>query len=192
MNHGWLVRMLEQRVEDRAFIGLIRKWLKAGVLEAGEENPLMPDAGTPQGGVISPVLANIYLHFVLDRWIENVVKANSKGEVIFMRYADDIIVCFERQDDAQRYMHNLGGRLAKFSLRLAEEKTGLVKFNRWESDSREIYVPRLRLLLGADDTQPQAQDGEAADEQEEIPGCASQDERVDKRGEELAAEDGPQ
>lgn len=135
VDHDWLVRMLEQRVEDQAFIGLIRKWLKAGVLEPGEEDPLVPDAGTPQGGVISPVLANIYLHFVLDRWIENVVKENSKGEVIFMRYADDIIVCFERQDDAQRYLHNLEGRLAKFSLRLAEEKTGLVKFNRWESDS---------------------------------------------------------
>jgi group II intron reverse transcriptase/maturase len=148
VDHGWLVRMLEQRVDDRAFIGLICKWLKAGVLEPGEESPLMPDAGTPQGGVISPVLANIYLHFVLDRWIEGVVEENSKGEVIFMRYADDIIVCFERKDDAERYLHNLGGRLAKFSLRLAEDaeqvavatprhsqKTGLVKFNRWESDS---------------------------------------------------------
>ena len=135
VDHDWLVRMLEQRVDDRAFTGLIRKWLKAGVLEPGEDDPLEPDAGTPQGGVISPVLANIYLHYVLDRWIENVVRENSKGEVIFMRYADDIIVCFERRDDAERYLHNLEGRLAKFSLRLAEEKTGLVKFNRWEPDS---------------------------------------------------------
>jgi len=135
VDHDWLVRMLEQRVDDRAFVGLIRKWLKAGVLEPGEENPLMPEAGTPQGGVISPVLANIYLHYVLDLWIENVVGEKSRGEVIFMRYADDIIVCFERQDDAQRYLHNLEGRLAKFSLRLSGEKTGLVKFNRWESDS---------------------------------------------------------
>ena len=135
VDHDWLVRMLEQRVEDRAFIGLVRKWLKAGVLEPGADDPLMPDAGTPQGGVISPVLANIYLHYVLDRWVEGAVRENSRGEVIFMRYADDIIVCFERQDDAERYLHNLGGRLAKFSLRLAEEKSGLVKFNRWESDS---------------------------------------------------------
>lgn len=135
VDHDWLVRMLEQRVDDRAFIGLIRKWLKAGVLEPGEDNPLEPVAGTPQGGVISPVLANIYLHYVLDLWIENVVRKNCGGKVIFMRYADDIIVCFEHKRDAERYLHDLEGRLAKFSLRLAEEKTGLVKFNRWESDS---------------------------------------------------------
>jgi RNA-directed DNA polymerase len=135
VDHDWLVRMLEQRVDDRAFTGLIRKWLKAGVLEPGEEDPLEPDAGTPQGGVISPVLANIYLHYVLDRWVEGTVREESGGEVLFMRYADDIIVCFEHKRDADRYLQNLPGRLAKFSLRLAEEKTGLVKFNRWESDS---------------------------------------------------------
>jgi RNA-directed DNA polymerase len=105
------------------------------VLEPGEEDLLEPDAGTPQGGVISPVLANIYLHYVLDRWVEGTVRENSGGEVQFMRYADDIIVCFEHKRDADRYLHNLPARLAKFSLRVAEEKTGLVKFNRWESDS---------------------------------------------------------
>ncbi len=134
VDHDWLERMLEQRVNDRAFIGLIRKWLKAGVLEPGAIDPLDPEAGTPQGGIISPVLANIYLHYVLDIWIERVVRKECRGKVIFMRYADDIIVGFENQREAENYLSNLKGRLAKFSLRLAEEKSALVKFNRWEAD----------------------------------------------------------
>lgn len=135
VDHDWLERMLEQRIDDRAFIGLIRKWLKAGVLEPCVEQVLMPEAGTPQGGVISPILANIYLHFVLDLWIEKVVrKKKCRGQVIFMRYADDIIVGFEYRHDAEAYLRELKERLAKFSLSLAEEKSALVKFNRWESD----------------------------------------------------------
>ena len=82
--------MLEQRIRDRAFIGLIVKWLKAGVLEPGNERPDRPESGTPQGGLVSPILANIYLHYVLDLWIERVVSKKSQGKVIFMRYADDI------------------------------------------------------------------------------------------------------
>ena len=117
--------MLEQRVNDRAFIGLIRKWLKAGVLEPGEEDPMQPAEGTPQGGIISPILANIYLHYVLDLWIERVVSEECRGKVIFMRYADDIIVGFEYQWEAENYLGKLKGRLAKFSLRLAEEKSAL-------------------------------------------------------------------
>ena len=113
--------MLEQRINDRAFVGLIVKWLKAGVLEPGEEKPDRPESGTPQGGVISPILANIYLHYVLDLWIEKVVKKRSRGEVIFMRYADDLIVGFEYQGDANSYLQNLKARLAKFSLRVAED-----------------------------------------------------------------------
>ena len=134
VNHDWLVRMLEQRINDRAFIGLVVKWLKAGVLEPGEDHPERPDSGTPQGGIISPVLANVYLHYVLDLWIERVVSKESQGEVIFMRYADDLIVGFEYKRDADNYLQSLKSRLAKFSLRLAEEKTALVKFNRWEPD----------------------------------------------------------
>lgn len=134
VNHDWLVSMLEQRINDRAFVGLIVKWLKAGVLEPGESHPEKPDAGTPQGGIISPILANMYLHYVLDLWIERVVRKESRGEVIFMRYADDIIVGFEYKSDADRYLSELRVRLAKFSLRLAEEKSALVKFNRWEPD----------------------------------------------------------
>lgn len=134
VNHGWMVRMLEQRIHDRAFVGLIVKWLKAGVLEPGEDHPEKPEAGTPQGGIISPILANIYLHYALDLWIERVVRKRSRGEVIFMRYADDIIVGLEYKGDADNYLHQLRARLAKFSLRLSEEKSALVKFNRWEPD----------------------------------------------------------
>jgi len=132
VDHDWLIRMLEQRIDDRAFIGLIRKWLKAGVLDAQANQMVNPEVGTPQGGIISPILANVYLHYVLDLWIEKRVMHESEGEVIFMRYADDLIVGFEKQSDAERYLSELPKRLAKFNLRLAEDKSSLVKFNRWE------------------------------------------------------------
>ena len=135
MDHDWLCDMLEQRIDDQALLGLIRKWLKAGVLEPGANQIEEPETGTPQGGIVSPILANIYLHYVLDLWIGKRVSRQSAGRVIFMRYADDLIVGFEKQRDAGRYLEALSGRLAKFNLRLAEEKSGLVKFNRWEPRS---------------------------------------------------------
>jgi group II intron reverse transcriptase/maturase len=134
INHDWLVKMLEERIADRGLIRIIRKWLKAGVME--ELNHWSPSTeGTPQGAVISPLLGNIYLHFVQDLWIKKVVAKESKGHVLFRRYADDSIVCFERRDDAEAYLRELPGRLAKFGLELAEEKSALVKFNRWEPES---------------------------------------------------------
>lgn len=134
INHDWLVEMLEQRIADRGLIRIIRKWLKAGVME--ELNQWSPSTeGTPQGGVISPLLGNIYLHFVQDLWIKKVVARQSKGSVLFRRYADDSIVCFERRDDAEAYLRELPARLAKFGLQLADEKSALVKFNRWEGES---------------------------------------------------------
>jgi group II intron reverse transcriptase/maturase len=134
LNHDWLVEMLEHRIADRGLIRIIRKWLKAGVME--ELNQWSPSTeGTPQGGIISPLLGNIYLHFVQDLWIKKVVARQSKGSVLFRRYADDSIVCFERKDDAETYLRALPARLAKFGLQLADEKSALVKFNRWEGDS---------------------------------------------------------
>ena len=133
IDHGWLLRMLETRVADRGLIRLIRKWLRAGVMEEGWWTP--SQEGTPQGGIISPLLANIYLHFVLDLWIGKVVAKRSRGSVLFRRYADDSVVCFERRDDAEAYLAALPGRLEKFGLSLAEEKSALVKFNRWEPES---------------------------------------------------------
>ena len=134
INHDWLVRMLEQRITDRSLIRIIRKWLKAGVME--ELHHWSPSTeGTPQGGIISPLLGNIYLHFVQDLWIKKVVAKQSQGSVMFRRYADDSIVCFERKDDAEAYLRELPARLAKFGLELADEKSALVKFNRWEAKS---------------------------------------------------------
>jgi len=134
INHDWLIKMLEHRIADRSLIRIIRKWLKAGVIE--ELRQWSPSyEGTPQGGIISPLLGNIYLHFVQDLWIKKDVAKKSKGSVLFRRYADDSIVCFERKDDAEAYLRALPERLAKFGLQLADEKSALVKFNRWEGES---------------------------------------------------------
>ena len=133
IDHGWMVKMLEERIADRSLIRIIVKWLKAGVLET-DGSVVHPATGTPQGGVISPILANIYLHYVQDQWIKKVVSKRSKGQVLFRRYADDSVVCFERSEDAQAYLRELPKRLEKFGLQIAEEKSSLVKFNRWEPD----------------------------------------------------------
>ena len=128
VDHHWLVKMLEERIADGPLVRLIVKWLKAGVME--ENQVAHPATGTPQGGVISPILANIYLHYVLDHWIKKVVTKHCKGRVLLRRYADDSVVCFERKDDAQAYLHALPKRLAKFGLSLATEKSALVRFDR--------------------------------------------------------------
>lgn len=133
IDHGWMVRMLKERVADGKLIRLIVKWLKAGVLEEDGQT-VHPATGTPQGGVISPVLANIYLHFVQDLWIERVVRRRGKGRVLFRRYADDSVVCFEREEDARAYLGALPRRLTKFGLRIAEEKSSLVRFDRRNPD----------------------------------------------------------
>jgi group II intron reverse transcriptase/maturase len=96
----WLERMLEQRIKDRAFLNLIRKWLRAGILEE-DGKVIHPQSGTPQGGVISPVLANIYLHYVLDLWFMRVVRPRQRGRCLLIRYADDFVVCFEYRHEAE-------------------------------------------------------------------------------------------
>ncbi|MEZ5328688.1 MAG: reverse transcriptase domain-containing protein [Verrucomicrobiales bacterium] len=149
------------------------------MLEPGEEHPKRPDSGTPQGGIISPVLANIYLHYVLDLWIERVISKESRGKVIFMRYADDVIVGFEYKSDADNYLQNLPARLAKFSLSLAEEdSTGKVQ-SLGTRRQREVHLSGLRLLLGADEEESESQDDQASDEQEEVPSSAYCDEELD-------------
>jgi RNA-directed DNA polymerase len=127
IDHDWLLRMLEQRIDDSAMIGLIRKWLKAGVLEDGG-NVIHPVTGTPQGGVISPILANIYLHYVLDLWFEKLVDKHSAGKVFFVRYADDFVCLFKQKRDAENFYSWLPERMAKFNLELASDKTQIVSF----------------------------------------------------------------
>jgi group II intron reverse transcriptase/maturase len=131
ISHAWMLRMLEERVDDRAFLRLIAKWLRAGVLEE-DGKVVHPATGTPQGGIVSPVLANIYLHYALDLWFERVVKVKTAGQAMMMRYADDFVAAFERQEDAERFHVALGERLRKFDLKLSAGKTCVVRFDRTE------------------------------------------------------------
>jgi len=123
----WLERMLEQRIADGAFLNLIRKWLRAGILEE-DGRVIHPQTGTPQGGVVSPVLANIYLHYVLDLWFERVVRPRQRGRCWIIRYADDFVVCFEYRHEAEAFEQALKARLAKFGLEVATDKTKTLRF----------------------------------------------------------------
>jgi len=139
VDHDWLERMLCQRVDDQAFIRLIRKWLKAGILEeAGQV--IHPATGTPQGGIISPVLANIYLHYVLDLWVEKTVSKGLKGAHVYMRYADDFIVGFEYGGEAERFFEELPDRLSKFGLSMAMEKSGILRFSRCDVKGSKCFT----------------------------------------------------
>jgi group II intron reverse transcriptase/maturase len=126
VDHGKLRELLRKRVNDGVVMRLIGKWLNAGVLEEGRL--YRPEAGTPQGGVISPLLSNVYLHEVLDVWFEDVVLPRLHGRAFMVRYADDAVLVFQREDDAQRVMAVLGERFAKYGLTLHPEKTRLTKF----------------------------------------------------------------
>lgn len=128
LDHGHLQQILRQRVRDGVLLRLIGKWLNAGVLAEGELS--RPESGSPQGGVISPLLANIFLHEVLDEWFERVVKPRLKGQASLIRYADDFVIVFSRKDDAHRVMGVLPKRFGKYGLTLHPEKTRLVRFRR--------------------------------------------------------------
>lgn len=138
INHEWMVKMLEQRIDDRAFIQLITKWLKAGVMEE-DGKVIHPVTGTPQGGIISPVLANIYLHYVLDKWFQVVIKLRSKGEAYICRFADDFVCAFRYKEDAERFYQALPKRMAKFGLELAEEKTKIISFSRFRKHEKTYF-----------------------------------------------------
>ena len=125
----WMEQMLAQRISDGAILSLIAKWLRAGVLEE-DGKVLHPQTGTPQGGIISPVLANIYLHYVLDLWFEHVIKPQYQGRCRMFRFADDLVACFERRHEAEAYEQALTARLAKFGLEVAPDKTKTLRFGR--------------------------------------------------------------
>jgi len=130
MDHQWLMRMLEQRIDDKAFLNLIKQWLKARI-RMPDGTVEKPVSGSPQGGVISPVLANIYLHYVLDIWFEERIKPQLKGRAMLIRYADDFVVAFQYRDEARRFYRALPERLEKFNLKVAPEKTHLKRFSRF-------------------------------------------------------------
>ena len=129
LSHEWMLRFVEHRVGDQRLISLIRRWLKAGVLEKGEVH--LSEEGTPQGGSISVLLSNLYLHYVLDLWFERVVKPRLRGEACMVRYIDDFVLCFQYRADALRAQEALAKRLRRFSLSLEPTKTKLVEFGRY-------------------------------------------------------------
>lgn len=129
LSHEWMLRFVEHRVGDQRLISLIRRWLKAGVLENGEVHA--SEEGTPQGGSISVLLSNVYLHYVLDLWFERVVKPRLRGEACMVRYIDDFVLCFQYRADALRVQEALAKRLRRFSLTLEPTKTKLVEFGRY-------------------------------------------------------------
>lgn len=129
VNHEQLIELLQQRIKDPRMLWLIERFLRAGVMIEGRRYDT--DEGVPQGSVLSPLLANVYLHYVLDQWFERDVKPRLRGEAHIIRYADDFICAFEREDDARRFQDVLRKRLARFSLELAEDKTKLLRFGRF-------------------------------------------------------------
>jgi group II intron reverse transcriptase/maturase len=132
IDHDWMVRMLEERIDDGARLRLVQKWLKAGGLDT-DGQVLHPVTGTPQGGTVSPILANVFLHYVLDLWFEKVVKQHCRGEACRIRYAEDFVCAFAVQADAERFYQVLGQRLEKFGLTLSAAKTRLIPFNRYRA-----------------------------------------------------------
>jgi RNA-directed DNA polymerase len=134
LDHGWLGQFVEHRVGDQRVVRLIQKWLNAGVLEAGERT--RSEVGTVQGGSISPLLANLYLHYVFDLWAQRWRKTRARGDVILVRFADDFIAGFEHREEAESFLAELRERFAQFGLTLHPDKTRLIEFGRFAAASR--------------------------------------------------------
>src|SRR5499433_3881062 len=134
LSHDWLLKFVQHRVADRRILRLIQKWLKAGVMEEGEWKDT--EMGTPQGSVASPLLANIYLHYVFDLWVDAWRRKCAQGDVIVVRYADDTVLGFQYQTDADRFLQEFGERLGKFGLELHPEKTRRIEFGRYAETNR--------------------------------------------------------
>lgn len=150
VSQEWLVRFIEHRVGDQRIIRLVHKWLKAGVLEDGELS--VSEAGTPQGSVASPLFANVYLHYVFDLWANRWRRREAKGNVIILRYADDVVVGFEHETDARRFWDAMRLRLEEFSLALHPDKTRLLEFGRYAAvnrQSRGLGRPETFTFLGS-------------------------------------------
>jgi RNA-directed DNA polymerase len=149
MNHEWAMKFIEHRVADRRILRLIQKWLKAGVSEDGQWSETK--LGTPQGAVVSPLLANVYLHHVFDLWVEAWRKKMAKGDVIVVRYADDLVLGFQYRTEAERFLREFRERLAKFGLELHADKTRLIEFGRFAARDRKQRgegKPETFMFLG--------------------------------------------
>ena len=135
VNHEWLVKFLELTIQDPKFIQYIVRFLKSGIMENMQHYE--SDKGTPQGGLISPILANVYLHYVIDLWFELYIKIKCKGGAYIIRYADDFVCCFEKEEEARMFYAELKDRLRKFDLELAEDKSRIIPFG--NNDSKEKF-----------------------------------------------------
>jgi group II intron reverse transcriptase/maturase len=135
LDHGWLIKFIEHRIGDRRVVRLIQKWLRAGVLEDGKRT--RSEMGTVQGGSISPLLANVYLHYVFDLWVQQWRQKRARGDVVVVRFADDFVVGFEHRHEAESFMTELRQRFARFGLELHPDKTRLIEFGRHAAKNRE-------------------------------------------------------
>jgi len=135
IDHGWLRKFLEHRIADRRILGLIQQWLRAGVTEGGQWTKT--EVGTPQGAVASPLLANVFLHYVFDLWVQQWRTKSATGDLIVVRYADDFVVGFQHRGDAERFLRELGERFEKFGLSLHPDKTRLIEFGRFAAANRQ-------------------------------------------------------
>src|SRR6267378_3970640 len=149
LSHEWLLRMLTERVDDQAILRLIKKWLKAGVLDT-DGKVLRPEGGTPQGGIISPLLANVYLHYALDLWFERVFQRSCRGGAFLHRYADDFVCGFGQEEEAQRFYSELEERLRKFGLELAKDKTRVIPFSRYRRGETSFDFLGFEFRWGTD------------------------------------------
>ena len=134
LDQGWLEKFLEHRIADKRVLRLIQKWLRAGVIEDGEWSESLE--GTAQGASVSPLLSNVYLHYVFDLWADQWRRRHARGDVILTRFADDYVAGFEHREDAERFLADLRDRFAKFGLELHPEKTRLIEFGRYAAENR--------------------------------------------------------
>ena len=135
IDHEWLMKFVEHRIADQRVLRHIKKWLNAGVMEDGKRT--QAEKGTPQGGSVSPLLANVYLHYVFDLWVHQWRKRHARGEVIIVRFADDFTVGFQYREDAERFLEELRERFQRFHLELHPEKTRLMEFGRYAAENRK-------------------------------------------------------
>ena len=149
LEQSWLLRFLEHRIADKRVLRLIQKWLASGVIEDGEWSAT--EAGTAQGASVSPLLSNVYLHYVFDLWADQWRRRNARGDVVLVRFADDYVAGFERREDAEQFLVDLRERFAKFALGLHPEKTRMIEFGRFAAPNRARRgerKPETFTLLG--------------------------------------------
>jgi group II intron reverse transcriptase/maturase len=147
--HGWMQKLIEHRIGDRRLVRLLMKWMKAGVMKDGELHEVTE--GTPQGGIISPLLANVYLHYVFDLWVQSWRETQARGDVYVVRYADDLVMGFQLEEDARAMREALAERMAKFGLELHPDKTRVIEFGRFARRERErkgLSKPETFTFLG--------------------------------------------